>query len=295
MLENDEDIGVEQELIEINDKISDLRAVKEQTPEQKAELSELIEKRKSRTQKRIDSYAGRAKAAEERARKAEEKALELEQKFNVAEKRLPAERKSHQKVSFDGEEFYTDASLRSLVQAGDMTEDEAWDHQEQRRVAAAADRLSKKSTQKTFEDTRKETIQAVLKEHPKLNPNHPQYNADDPFTAEVDRLLRNGYQVHADGLRRAVEDAKRYLRISDKRPDISDDLSVASSSASGGDPTKRQTKKVSLEPWEEDNAVRMWVNTGMTNPKTGKVYTKTEAVAKALEAKTRRAEELATR
>lgn len=294
MLENDEDIGVDDELIEVEDKIRDLRGVKEPTEEQKEELKTLQVDRKSRLEKRTKGLIGRAKAAEEKARLADERVRQLEEKFAVAEKRLPVEKKSHQKVVFDGEEFYNDASLRSLVQSGEMTEDEAWDHQEQRRIVAAADRISKKNEKNTFESTRNKTIQEVLKEYPKLNPTHPKYDIEDPFTAEVDRLLRNGYQSRPDGLKNAVEDAKRNLRISDKRPDVSDDFSVASSSGTGGR-EQRVTKKVALEDWEEENAIRMWVNTGMTNPKTGRVYTKTEAIAKSLEAKTKRMEEMATR
>lgn len=295
-MEQNEDIDIEQELIDINDKIADLRTIKEQTPEQKAELAELIDKRKNRTQKRIDTYAGRAKAAEERARKAEEEVARLRTDFSAAEKRLPVERKSLAKVTFDGEEFYTDASLRSMVEAGDMTEQEAWDHQEGRRVAAAADRLTKKNEKQTFESKRNQTIQEVLKEYPQLNPTHPKYSLDDPFTKEVDRLLRNGYQFQPDGLKNAVEDAKRLLRMSDRRPDISDDLGVTRDNGAGGENTRRLgEKKVELTEWEQDNAVRMWVNTGMTNPKTGKIYTKAEAIEKALLAKKNRMAEMSTR
>lgn len=295
MAENDEDVGIENELIDINDKISDLRSVKDQTAEQKAELAELVEKRKTRSQKRIDLYAGRAKAAEERARKAEEKALELEGKFTAAEKRLPAEKASHQKVKFDGEEFYTDTSLRAMVSSGEMTEDDAWAHQEERRVAAAADRISKKNEKQTFESTRNKTISDVLGEYPQLNPQHPKYDPKDPLTAEVDRLLRNGYQFKPDGLRNAVDDAKRFLRLDAKKPDLSEEFGITRDGAAGQRTESKREIKVDLLDWEAENAVRMYVNTGQVNLKTGKPYTKAEAIEKALLAKKNRATEMAAR
>lgn len=295
MLENDE--GFEDDgVLDIEDKIADLRAAKDQTAEQRAELAQLQADRKTRLQKRTTALLGRAKAAEEKARQAEERVRSLEDKFTVAEKRLPAEKASRAKVTFDGEEFFTDNSLRSMVSAGEMTEEDAWAHQEERRVAAAAERMSKKSEKSSFEKTRQETINNVLTDYPQLNPQHSKYNKEDPLTKEVDRLLRNGYQFKPDGLKLAVDDAKRFLRITDKRPDLSDELGVTRGDSSrNGDEEGRREKKIELSDWEADNAVRMWVNTGMTNPKTGRTYTKTEALEKALLAKKNRALETATR
>lgn len=292
---SEEDVDViDSEIADVEDKISDLRSLKEPTNEQREELKNLQADRKSRLEKRTKALLGRAKAAEDRARRAEEKALELETKFTAAEKRLPAQPASRPKITVDGEEFFTDVALQAMVREGEMTESEAWDHQEARRVAAAAERLAKKSEKNSFEKTRTETITTVLKEYPHLNPNHPKYSLDDPFTAEVDRLLRNGYQFKPDGLKNAVEDAKRTLRMTDKRPDLSDEFSVASSTG-GADKGGRREVKVELEEWERDNAVRMWVNTGMVNSKTGKPFTKAEAIEKALIAKKNRMAETAAR
>lgn len=291
---NDDIEDIDTGIAEVEDKISDLRDVKEQTAEQKAELVTLQADRKSRLQKRTTALLGRAKAAEDKARKAEEEVARLREDFTKAERRLPAEKVSRQKVTFDGDEFFTDASLQAMVKADEMTEEDAWAHQEDRRVAAAADRMSKKSEKNSFEKTRTETIEAVLKEYPHLNPKHAKYNADDPLTKEVDRLLRNGYQFKPDGLKIAVEDAKRYLRINDKKPDLSEEFGSVRSDASEDNPNKSE-KKIVLTDWETDNAVRMWVNTGMVNPKTGKTYTKAEAIEKTLLAKKNRALETATR
>lgn len=294
MLENDE--GIDDGVDAIEEKISDLRSVKDATEAQKAELATLQADRKTRLQKRTTALLGRAKAAEEKARIAQEEVTRLREDFTKAEKRLPAAPTSKQKVTFDGEEFFTDASLRSMVSAGEMTEDDVWAHQEERRVAAAADRMSKKSEKNSFEKTRQETINNVLTDYPQLNPAHAKYNKEDPLTKEVDRLLRNGYQFKPDGLKLAVDDAKRYLRITDKKPDLSEEFGVTRDTGVGEDEgNDRREKKIILSDWESDNAIRMWVNTGMVNPKTGKTYTKAEALDKALLAKKNRALETATR
>lgn len=290
---DEEEIGSDEKLVEIEEKIYDLRAVKEPTAEQREELQTLQTERKSRLSKRTTVLLGRTKAAEEKARQAEERVRQLEERANKFEKSVAAP-KTHQKVTFDGDDFYTDQALQSMVSSGEMTEQAAWDHQEDRRVAAAAERMSKKSEKQSFEKVRQETISSVLKEYPQLNPSNAKYNLDDPFTAEVDRLLRNGYQFKPEGLKNAVEDAKRNLRITDKRADLSEELSVTRGGGNSDTP-RAKGKKVELEDWEAENAVRMYVNTGMTNPKTGKIYTKVEAVEKALIAKTKRAEEMATR
>lgn len=284
----------DQDLLDTEDKIGDLRKVKEPTQEQQDELKKLQKHRQSRYQERLNEFSGKAKSAEDRARQAELKAQQLEDRLNKMESRQGTSPKNHQKVTFDGDEFYTDAALQAMIASNEMSESEAWDHQEQRRVAAAAERIAKKGEKQSFEKVRNETIATVLKDHPQLNPAHSKYSLDDPFTAEVDRLLRNGYQFKPDGLKVAVEDAKRNLRMTDKRPDLSDDLSVTRSSG-GNDTPRAKGKKVELEDWEADNAIRMWHNSGMTNPKTGKGYTKTEAVEKALQAKTKRVEDMATR
>lgn len=294
----DEIEELDAEVADIDDKIQELRSAKEPTEEQKKELATLQADKKSRLSKRTTMLLGRTKAAEERARKAEERLRDLEEKFTKTSdefsKRLPTATRERQKVKFDGEEFFTDTALQQMVNEGEMTEAEAWEHQEARRVAAAAERIAKKDEKKSFERTRQETIASVLEEYPQLNPSHPKYNLKDPFTAEVDRLLRNGYQFKPDGLKNAVEDAKKLLRITDKRPDLSDEFSV-NEGGSGSGTERKPASKVTLLDWEQENAIRMYVNTGMTNPKTGKVYTKQEAIEKALQAKQRRAEELAAR
>lgn len=287
-----EDIDVA--INEIDEKIDAIRSGEKVTDEQKAELVQLQGDKKSRLSKRTTMLLGRTKAAEERARKAEEETQRLREDFTKAEKRLPAEKGSRAKVTFDGEEFFTDTSLQSMVRDGEMTESEAWDHQESRRVAAAADRISKKTEKQTFESKRQQTIKEVLDEHPELNPAHAKYSMKDPLTAEVDRLLRRGYQFQPDGLKNAVEDAKKNLRIGEKRPDLSDQFS---STGSDGAPDRsaREGKKVELLEWEIDNAVRMYVNSGLTNAKTGKPFTRQEAIDKALQAKKNRAAEMSTR
>lgn len=292
-MEDDIDV-IDTEINDIEDKIEAIKGSKDITDAQRAELASLQGDKKSRLTKRTTVLLGRTKAAEDRARRAEEKAAELEAKFTQAEKRLPPEKGTRAKVTFDGEDFFTDASLQSMVRDGEMTESEAWDHQEQRRVAAAADRINKGNDKKNFLNKKQQTIKEVLDEYPQLNPTHSKHDMKDPFTAEVNRLLENGYSERPDGLKRAVEDAKRYLRLDVKRPDLSNEFS-APGSEGAPDRTGRQGAKVELADWEQDNAIRMYVNSGLTNPKTGKSYTKQEALDKALLAKKNRAAEMSSR
>lgn len=287
--------SIDAEIEGLDEQIETIKSGKEITDAQRAELAKLQGEKKSRLTKRTTALLGRTKAAEERARRAEERAEKLENDFRSAkdniESRLPAAKGTRAKVTFDGEEFYTDVSLQSMVKDGEMTETEAWEHQENRRVAAAADRISKNGEKKSFEKTRQETIQSVLKDNPKLNPQHKDYDINDPFTAEVDRLLRNGYQFKPDGLKLAVEDAKRYLRLDTKRQDLSDEFSLPGSEGVPG--RSKAEKKIEMSEWEQENAVRMYVNSGMTNPKTGKPYTRQEAIDRGLTAKKNRVLETA--
>lgn len=282
---------IDSEIEGFDEKIDAIRSGKEITDSQRAELASLQAEKKSRLSKRTTVLLGRTKAAEDRARKAEERATKLEEEFKSArsdiERRLPAEKGTRAKVTLDGEDFYTDASLQAMVRDGEMSETEAWDHQEQRRAALAADRISKKTEKQSFESKRQATIKEVLDEYPQLNPAHPKYDVKDPLTAEVDKLLRRGYQFQPDGLKNAVEDAKRNLRLDTKRPDLSDQFSVTGSEGNP-DRSSRADKKIEMSEWEQDNAVRMYVNSGMVNPKTNKPYTRQEAIDKGLAAKKNR-------
>jgi hypothetical protein len=280
--EDDEDIVFEKDddLKEAESKIGELLKEKERTPEQEEELKELKTKRQNRYNERLRELTQQRRKEAERAARAEAKAEELLKKLEEKSPQPSAKTMHREQIAINGKSFFTDRALSQMVQAGEMTQDDAWQHQQERIEEKAVSRLKTERQQDDQRRQQEEDIKWVLGKYPKFNPQHPNHNPNDPIYKEANRLIDKGYR----SLRSAVEDAEEKIGKNNQRPDLSDDLSVAQS---GGSETKR-SKTVELSDYETENAVRFYVFGGRTNPSTGKIYTEAEAIQKAMKAKQER-------
>ena len=278
------------EIQDTDTQIQELLKVDNRTAEQEQELKELRTQRKNQVQERINELTKARRESErqlERERTETERLRkELEDARKASKSVKPAPGK-YEQVEIHCMMFYTDDALSQMVEDGRMTQAEAWSHQKAAiREEAKADikkELGEENKRASEDSIRQETINDVLKEYPHFNPSHPNHNPNDPLYKEASRLLNNGYLNNPRGIKLAIEDAKKILRIDSKRPDVSDDLSVTTSTSTNID--NKREKKVELSEFEQDQAIRLYVFGARINPATGKVFTKKEAIEKAIKAK----------
>ena len=277
------------EIAETDSQIQELLDVDTRTPEQQKELDDLKKQRKGQVQGRINELTKARREAERQLEQERLEAQRLRSELEEAKKvSKPKASNRYDQFEINGKMFYTDEALSQMVEDGKMTQAEAWNHQKavirEEAKAELKKELKEESSISETERIKQETIKDVLSEFPHFNPNHPNHNPNDPLYKEASRILANGYASNPRGIRLAIDEAKRLLNI--KRPDLSDDLSVASSSNVSQE--SRREKKVELSDFEQEQAIRLYVFGGKQNPKTGKAYTKAEAIEKALKAKRER-------
>ncbi len=273
------------ELKGTEDQIGELLKTKERTPEQEKELSELKKKRQGRYDERLrELTAAKHKEADRAARaeaRAEELAKQLESRKSEQEFQ-PRGNVNRERTNINGKSFYTDKALQAMVQANEMSQDEAWQHQQERIEEKAVSRLKTERQQEDAERSKQDEIKWALDKYPKFNPQHRDHNPNDPVFREATRLLNNGYR----SIKQAIEDAEEKLGKNGSRPDLSDELSVTQTNSASE--ASRRAKVAELSEDEIELAERLYVYGGRTNPKTGKIYTKKEAVQKAMEVKSTR-------
>ncbi|HEY9874576.1 MAG TPA: hypothetical protein V6D12_14145 [Candidatus Obscuribacterales bacterium] len=268
-------------------RFKELKGKTDLSDDEKKELGEIKERHSFRVQKRIDKYAHDAKAALEKAEAAEKRAKEAEERA----KRLELDRKPErvvvrqETIKIGDESYYTDEALMAMVENEELSEAEAYKHQRKRdkaelkwEIIQERDLESKKLEESRI---RKEDSEAVLREYPHFDKGHPDFNPEDPLYKEASRIFRNGYASNPQGLSLALKDAKKILRMDDKKPDLSEDLNLDHSGVSHS--RGPRTKEVTLSDYEQDQAVRQWTN--IVNPKTQKPYSEAEAIEKAKKAK----------
>jgi len=270
-------------------KINDLNQKADRTEDETKELDGLKGEKQTRVQKRIDQLTWKAKDAEERFGQASKEADELRTKINDLEGKVNAQPPTVAKketIDIDGKSFYSTSTLRSMVTAGELTEAEAYTHDQERVEASAADKAYKRfkaeQAESEGQDARKKDADEVFSKYPHFSKDHPDFNPNDPLYVEATKIWGDGYKSDPRGLTKSIQLARRVLRMDDKNPDLSDDFSVRSPSAPRSPEKKTE---VTFTPDEEDAAERMYCIGNLTNPKTGKPYTRTEAIAKAKKAK----------
>ena len=277
---------------QVETELKTLQGKADATPEDKEKLTTLKDERQTRFQKKIDKMNWEKKTAQEEAERLR-KELE-EEKARSAE--LAKDKHSTSKpklvedtIEIGGKKYYTDESLTSMIANEELTAQQAYAHQKARDKAEIIDEWERKEQEKTRSTENKRSYdqdrESVLAEYPHFKPGHPDHDPEDPLYKTASEIWAEGYQNNPKGLSLSIKRAKQILRMSDTRPDVSEEHSVGRNRSSSSFERSSSTE-VSLSPQEKEAAVRMWG--GVINPVTNRHYTEQEAITKATKAKTAR-------
>ena len=263
----------------------------ERTDDEKKEFGELKQRYGKAMQKRVDELSWKAKTAEEKAVEADKRADEAERKTKELEEQLKKEKPTASlkpaTIEYGEEKFFTDAALKEKMDKGDITEEEAIKHQQERMEAAAADkaykRIKQEDQKKNIMETVKEDAEGVIAKYPYFKKDHPDFNPEDPLYKLTIELYQEGYAANPKGLSLAVKRAEQLLKVNKSSIDRTEDFNIEDNDA----PIRRsgREKEITLSEAEKETALRMYGRGDIINPKSGRVYTENEALAKALQAK----------
>lgn len=291
IIEKDEDLkATEQRIIE-------LRQKKERTPEEEKEFKDLRQHHRGRVEEQILSERERAQRESERAAKAEQaledaraRLKEIEEKRDIGLDRTTGGGENETEV-INGKTYYTEEAIALRCEKGLMSRSEGWNMQKEKIEENTIEKIEKRAPKQKAEDEWKAKRMQSLEEVKKegygwmIDSKDPKHNPNDPLFKEANKLWNDGLQYDPDGPRKALEYAKRMLGKDVPREDRADDFGIPKNNAASDSNSQRE-KKVSLSEIEQQNATRWW--TTINNPKTGKNYTESEALQKALEAKRKR-------
>ena len=279
-------------------RLNELTQKTDRSEDETKELETLKDSRQTRYQKRIDHLTWKAKDAEERLGAESDRAKQLEAQLEEEKRNKPTDKPvvKEETIKIGEKVYYTDETLKSMIDAGQMTESEAYKHQKGRDKAEIKEELREEMKQKdqATEDmkVRKTDAETVLKQHPNFSkklPNgelNPNFDPEDPLYKLTTELYAEGMAANPRGFSIAVKRAKQILRNPGQPIDITDDISLHSPSSP--EPHKKD-KEVTLDENEQDAAISMFCRGDVINPATGRAYTEKEAIAKATAAKKERA------
>lgn len=275
----------DEEVKELEKERGELLKVEKRTQEQEDKLKNINSKRQGWYNDRV----GKALRKEREAREENER---LRQELEDERKRKKEEQSfvrqpsgsANRTIELNGKKFYTDAALKAMVESGEMTQDEAQDHWQERNDERIIAKMRKEENEKSFQSTLQEGVKKVLAKYPTFDPKHRDHNPNDPIYVKARDLMNKGIVNAWD----AVEQAEEFVGKKNATVDRSEDFGVT---RSGAVPAASRETKVQLSEWEQEQAVRF--HTARENPATGKKYTPQEAIEKALRAKKQRQEELA--
>lgn len=275
---------------QLETQLSNLYNKSDRTEDEAKQLDELKTQKNERYQKRINEIKSNEKLAKYRAEEAEEKARKAEEELvQLRANQVPAEPIISKKetVDADGEKWYTDGTLTSMMKSGELSEAEAIKHQQDRQEAKASDRAYKRikgEQDKTKDqDLRNADMAKVYKDYPHFSKKlpdgsiNPKYNPDDPLFKEANTLWQSGLYVNPKGLSLAIDKAKKILGLHKKSIDISDELSALTPGGAPS-PIQKGQEEIVLTDEQKEQAIRMWRN--LENPKTRRNYTEPEAIEK---------------
>lgn len=276
-------------------RLAELAKKSDATEDEKKELIELKDKRQTRLDKRIGELTYKRKLAEEEAEAERKKREELEARLKELEEtaRPKTAEVEETYIEIGGKKWLTDDALIAKINAKEITEAEAIRYQQKRNKEEikleVLNDIKNESKRESESEVRAEDAREVLKKYPHFAKTHPDYNPEDPLFKLTTEIYTEGYNANPRGLSKAVERARQILRMTDGHVDKTDDLSMEDGDAPARNGSVRDTsgkdKEVKLTEQEKEGAIRMWCRGDYINPKTGKAYTETEAVAKALNAK----------
>lgn len=286
IIEKDEDLKATES------RIVELRQKKDRTEEEEKEFKDLKQHHRGRVEEQILSEREKADAQSERAAKAEQALEDARRRLKEIEERRNESSSSstggeNETIMINGKKFYTEEALALRVEKGLMNRNEAWKIQRESIKEEAKAEMRGEAPKEKANEIRMKSLDYVKEQGYgwMIDDKDPKHNPNDPLFKEANRLWLNGYQYDADGPRKALEDAKRFLGRDIKREDRSDELGIARNN-SASESNSQKEKKVALTDIEQQNAMRWW--TTIENPKTGRKYTETESLTKALEAKRKR-------
>lgn len=274
---------------QLDSKLDELSQKPVKTEDDKKKVDDLKREKSSRAEKRITELQSQLKEMEYKYGRKSDESEELRERIAALEENMRersvevvADKKT---VKVGSKEFYTDEALIGMVKSGELSEDRAYKIQRERDKAEAVEeavaRLKTDSGQEEERRVRSFDARKVLDEYPHFDKNNRNFNPEDPLYQETTRIWTNGYRHNPNGLSLALAEAKKILRIADKNPDISDELSL-SHSAPPKDKLKKE-REITLDENEREAAYRMYRD--LTNPGTGRKYTLDESVNKYKKAK----------
>jgi len=269
----------------------ELRQKEDRTEEENTELKDIEANYGKKVQGKLKEYHRKMKVNEEALERERQDKEDLKQRLDALEKEQktspPIKEVSKETEKVGEESYYTDQSLSTMVQAGKISEADAIKHQQDRIEAKAAEkaysRIKSETTKNRENELRTEDAKSVLRQHPEFDSKHTNYNPDDPLYKTFAELINEGYGVNPEGYTKALKRAKQILNITGKNPDASNELGVFGASPPGD---KGDGEEVKMTEDEEEGAYQMWRD--LENPATGRQYTRTEAIAKAMNAKKNR-------
>ena len=286
MIENTINPNVEsEEDVQEDEQIRELESKQDATDEDRESLVELKKRKAEKTRVRISELLQDRKMARSEAEEYKRQLAETNAKIAELEKKIPAERPAieQESIVIDGKSYYTDKALKRMVDGGQISDSDAFAHARSRDKAEIKAEVKQEmhgaTQQERLKQQYNQSLLNVVKERPEFDPKHKDHNPNDPLFVEVNDLLTSGLRYDPDGPMKALKKAKRILGMSDKRPDMSENFSVHGSTP----PSSREVrdKEVTLTEEQKDTAIRMYCRGDAINPKTGRAYTETEAIAKA--------------
>lgn len=287
LLEKDEDLKATEA------RIYELRKKEARTSEEEAEFKDLKKHHRGRVEEQISNERDRAQKETERAVRAEQ-ALEdakkrLEELQNKRDERTSSNGSETETVTINGKTFYTDEAIALRVQKGLMTQSDGWKMQRSLIKEEAVAEAKAEDPRKDWLKKRDESLKYVKEQGYgwMVDNKDPKYNPNDPLFKEANRLWSMGLEHNPDGPRLALEEAKKNLGMDIKKQDMSEYFGMPKNN-SATESNANRGKTIVLSDIENANAIRFWVHGNVTNPKTGKIYTESEALQKALEAKKKR-------
>lgn len=273
-----------------NARFQELNVKSDRTPEETKELGDIKERHAGRTEKRINTLTWEKKSAIEREEATKQELADARTEIDTLKNKPVPASVIEETITVNNKSFYTDEALQSMITAGKLTQAEGNKHYNDRIKAEASEdayqRIRGEQEKTNLATARNTDSEKVLKDNPEFNPKHPNHNPNDPVLVKAMELYNDGLGVKANGLSKAIALAKQLLgKTTTKKPDLTDEFNLDPSrpGSGGGD-----SKEVTLDEDEQEAAIRIYTLGEAKNPKTGKSYTREEALKKALEAKTNR-------
>jgi len=259
---------------QLDTQLTEISSKAEKSEDDVKQLETIKQEKQTRYQKRIDKMTWENKTTKEElaAERAEKQRISDEL---AAFKSKPSEPAivSRETIEASGEKHYTDRALQSMISSGQITDNEAWQMQEARKEAVLLEKVEKRYSEKQQRLTKEQQLSKEIKEvyskYPHFSNTDPKHNPNDPLFKEVNELYKDGMSPL-----KALKYAEKMHGVNNKRPDISDNLSLHS-------PTAPITGDKKAYTMTEDDIQSAWLTyRNEENPVTGRNYTKNESIAK---------------